>query len=66
MAVEILGTGQPDGACVGAAAAEKAGFHGVAAIQTTHIDDATDATTALTQIAAIIDSLEAHGIAATS
>jgi hypothetical protein len=51
---------------IGAAAAEKAGMHGTAAIQTAHIADATDATTALTRINAVLVSLENHGITATS
>jgi hypothetical protein len=66
MAVEILGTGQPDGAVVGASASEKAGMHGTAAVQTAHIADATDAATAITRINAILVSLETHGITATS
>ena len=66
MAVEILGTGQPDGASVGSAAAELAGMHGTVAIQTAHIADATDATTALTRINAILVGLENHGITAKS
>jgi hypothetical protein len=33
MSVFILGDGSPDGCSVGSAAAEKAGFHGAAAVQ---------------------------------
>jgi hypothetical protein len=66
MAVEILGTGQPDGAVIGAAAAEKAGMHGTAAIQTAHITDASTETTSYAATNAILVCLENHGMVAKS
>lgn len=57
----------PDGTRLGQDADDKCSFYGATPCdQPAHIDDATDAGTALTQIAAILDALEELGLVASS
>lgn len=66
MAVQQIDYGSPDGCTIGASASEKAGFHGTAVIQASHLADASDATTAITRINAILVVLENKGLTASA
>lgn len=63
MAIQILGNNAPDGQSVGADATEKAGFHGVAAVQgaavTTTGSTAPSMKTRINLISAVLRS---HGL----
>ncbi len=64
---EQLGTRTPDGLKIGAASTDKIALHGsTPCVQAVHIADATDATTALTRINAILVVLEDKGLTASA
>ena len=65
MAARQLSDGNDAGTILGQSATDKVGFFGTApVVQQALIADATDATTALTKINAIIDVLVAYGLTA--
>ena len=67
MAVNQLSKKDVDGTVLGQDATDKIGFYGkTPVVQAAHIADATDLTTALTRIAAILVVLENVGITASS
>ena len=67
MAVTQLHNGNTDGVNLGRDANDKfAAFGATPVVQRTHIADATDAATAITQLNLVLDALEALGFVATS
>lgn len=67
MAVEYLDSGADDGTCLGQDANAKISFHGATpVVQQSHVADATDAATAITQLNAVIAALESYGLLASS
>jgi hypothetical protein len=67
MAARQLSDGNDDGTVIGQSATDKVGFHGVTpVVQQTTIADATDATTAISQLNEVIAVLEAYGLTASS
>jgi len=66
MSVRELSDYNPDGTRLGQDAADLVSFYGADPVnQPDAIDDATDAGTAITQIAAILDALQELGLIAT-
>lgn len=67
MAAKQLSDGNDDGTVLGQDATDKIGFFGTTPIdQEATIADATDATTAISQLNLVIASLEAYGLLASS
>jgi hypothetical protein len=67
MAAQQLHDGNAEGVQIGQAATDKIGHYGATpVVQAAHIADATDATTALTRINAVLVVLENLGFTATS
>ncbi len=67
MAVRQLSDGQPDGTSLGQSSTDKISFYGATPIaQGSHVADATDAATAISQLNLVIAALENSGILATS
>jgi len=67
MAAHELHDGNSDGYTFGRDANDKVAFHGATpVVQQSHVADATDAATAITQVNAVIAVLEAYGLTATS
>jgi hypothetical protein len=65
MAAQQLHDGNSDGVSIAAAATEKVGFFGATpVVQAVAITDATDATTAIAKVNAVIAALEAYGLLA--
>lgn len=65
MAVNYLGTGQPDGDCFGASSTEKISFYGsTPVVQQTTSTTATDAATAITAVNALKTALDNLGLTA--
>jgi len=63
MAVEYIGTNQPDGACFGLATTEKIAFLGsTPVVQQTGATTPTDTATLITAVSAINDALIAFGL----
>lgn len=67
MTARQISDGNDDGTMIGQSANDKVGFHGATpVVQASHIADATDAATAITQVNAVIAALEALGLTASS
>lgn len=67
MAARQLSDGNDDGTLLGQSASDKIGFHGTTpVVQQATIADATDATTAISQLNDVIAALEAYGLLAAS
>jgi hypothetical protein len=65
MAVEQIGNAAPDGVTIGAAATDKVSIYGVTpVVQASAITAATDLTTALVSVTALIAAVKGIGITA--
>jgi hypothetical protein len=67
MGVHYIGNNNPDGMSFGSSTSEKVSVHGVTpVVQQSHIADATDAATAISQLNLALAVLESYGFVATS
>jgi len=67
MGANYIGNNKPDGMVFGLSSTEKLAFYGsTPVVQQSHIADATDAATAISQLNLVLAALETYGLLASS